>query len=130
MSDGALVPQAPRDRNELAEKLGIIPGLPTVVSKDGLKSALGRAGKTFRERYGEEIFQNELGTKIRQDLVGAYLGGSLTIVDKGLLVIAEGGKGGLSIQIGFAGEPMVIGIVEGNSGLLAGLGLHLLPGEK
>lgn len=122
-------------RREILAELGIRIDAVVAATPDAIQSALGRAGRLIRERYGEDQFQNELGHKIRQDLINALNGGALTILDTGLAVVAYGNAGGrtMTVQVGFTGEPMQVGIIDlgfsGKNRFLLDMGLNLLPGE-
>jgi len=116
-------------KDGLLAELGIKAESVEVTPKD-ISDALGRAGEMIRRRYGEKQFQNELGQKIREDLKTAFSGGVLTVVDKGLIVMASGFGSSLVVQVGFTGEPMKVCVLDGKTRFLTGIGLHLLQGES
>lgn len=132
LTPGQLTPSQWFDlkRNEILKELGIQIDSVVAATPDSISSALGRAGRMIRERYGEDQFQGELGQKIREDLKNAFNGGTLTIVDQGLIVAASGFRGNLTVQVGFTGEPMQVCVLEGKTRFLTGIGLHLLQGES
>jgi hypothetical protein len=131
VSESELAAQSPFSLSqiEIIGKLGIKPVTEEVSPKE-IRDALGRVGESVRSRYGDEIFQNDLGRNIRQDLKNAANGGSLTIADEGLIVMASGQNGSLTIKVGFTGEPMKTCTIESGTRFLEAIGLHLLPGEQ
>ena len=120
------LPAKKEDLRSLLIQMGILVDNYVASTPAAIMDDLARAGRMVREHYGEEVFQGQLGEKIREDVRSLGSGGTFTIVDNGFVVIFSGMNGDLLVQVGFTGGPMRVGRLDGKVGFFQSLGLKLL----
>jgi hypothetical protein len=111
---------------EWYKKIGIFGKEPLEATPQVIAEALKRAGNIVRERYGENVFQGQLGPKIHEDLKNLKVGSEFRIVEKDFLIVITGAYTGYRVEVGFTREQPKIAFVEGKSRINASLGLKFL----
>jgi hypothetical protein len=108
------------------KNIGILGNEPYVTTAGEISEALKRAGGIVQRRYGDQVFQGQLGPKIAQDLKNLMVGAEFRVVEKDFLIVITGLENGYRVEVGFAGEQAKVASVEGKTRLSESFGLKFL----
>ena len=114
--------------NKLAwyHHIGILGDGPYATTSGDIAEALKKAGDIVRSRYGDKVFQGQLGPKIAQDLKNLMVGAEFRVVERDFLIVITGTETGYQVEVGFAGEQAKVASDEGKARLNESLGLKFL----
>jgi hypothetical protein len=99
---------------------------PLGVSGQEIAQAMLEAGQIVRKKYGDHVFERELGRKINADLKNLGQECQFRVVDSDFLMIITGVSAGYQVEVAFRGRRPLVAIVEGKSRLNQNLGLKFL----